>query len=203
MPRADARHAEGTASDTRLPPVNAGFVGADANKRAGSCRLPAPAVIVLADDRFAVTSYPGCPVVVVAAILARLVAGPLVADRVAARWRGGAATGAVVGGGGGGAGAFDLVGAAVLGGFGFAFVVTAAGVGGDVEEATDVGGDVEEATVDARAEALAIGEVLPVGVVFPQPVTIPMTSTMKPMTAMPNLCSFFIDGPPDGPPLSA
>ncbi len=30
-----------------------------------------------------------------------------------------------------------------------------------------------------------------------------LVSTMKPMTAMPNFCSFFIDGPPDGPPLSA
>jgi hypothetical protein len=53
-------------------------------------------------------------------------------------------------------------------------------------------------------EPLAIGEVLPVGAAFPPPATIPMiTSTMKPMTAMPILCSFFIGGPFDGPPLSA
>jgi hypothetical protein len=119
----------------------------------------------------------------------------------------GAAARAVVGGGGGagataldGAGATDLdlvgatvtgaagaavTGAAVTRGFGFAFVAARVAVG----EAVKVG----EATV----------EVLLAGVVFPQPVTIPVTSTMKPMTAMPNLCSFFIDGPPDGPPLSA
>jgi hypothetical protein len=38
-------------------------------------------------DSFAVTGHPGCPMVVVAAVFARLVAGPLVAYGVAARWR--------------------------------------------------------------------------------------------------------------------
>ena len=117
----------------------------------------------------------------------------------------GAAARAVVGGGGGtgataldGAGATDLdlvgatvtgaavTGAAVLCGFGFAFVAARVAVG----EAVKVG----EATVEV---------LLLVGVVSPQPVTIPVTSTMKPMTAMQGLCSFFIGGPSDGPPPSA
>ncbi len=91
-----------------------------------------------------------------------------------------------------------VAGTAVLRGFAFALVATADGMGADV--AVRVG----EATVDARAETLAIGEVLPVGAALPPPVAIPMmASTMKPTTAMPTLCSFFIGGPFDGPPLSA
>jgi len=110
-----------------------------------------------------------------------------------------AAAGAVVvGGGGGAATALDVVGAAVLRGFAFTLVAVAAGAGADVAVA------VGEATADARAEELAIGEVLLVGVVFPPPVAIPMmASRAKPATATPTLCSFFIGGPFDGPPLSA
>jgi hypothetical protein len=40
----------------------------------GPCWLPAPAVVVLANDVFAVTGYPGCAVVAVTAVLARLIA---------------------------------------------------------------------------------------------------------------------------------
>lgn len=82
-------------------------------------------------------------------------------------------------------------------GFGFAFVATVAGVGEDV--AVKGAG----ATVDARAEALAIGEVLPVGVEFPPQSEIPiMSSTMNAIKASPALCSFFIGSLSDGPPLS-
>jgi hypothetical protein len=111
----------------------------------------------------------------------------------------GAAAGAVVWGGG--ATALDVADTAVLRGlgfgFGFGFVATAAGVGEDVA----VKG--AEATVDARAEALAIGEVLPADVEFPPQSEIPiMSSTMKAITVSPALCSFFIGSPSDGPPLS-
>ena len=71
----------------------------------------------------------------------------------------GAAAGAVVWGGG--ATALEVADTAVLRGFGFGFVATVAGVGEDVA----VKG--AEATVDARAEAPAIGEVLPAEVEFP------------------------------------
>ena len=110
----------------------------------------------------------------------------------------------MVGGGGGGATALDVAGAgvagtAVLRGFALAFLAAAAWAGADLAVA------VGEATVDATAEALVIGDVLLVGVAFPPPVTSPMmySSTMKPTMAMPTLCFFFIDGPSDGPPLSA
>jgi hypothetical protein len=97
----------------------------------------------------------------------------------------------------------DVADTAVLRGFGFgfafafAFVATAAGVGEDV---TVKGA---EATVDARAEAPAMGEVLPADVEFPPQSEIPiMSSTMKAITVSPALCSFFIGSPSDGPPLS-
>jgi hypothetical protein len=110
----------------------------------------------------------------------------------------GAAVGAVVLSDDDGATVLDVAGAAVLRGFGFTFVAAVPVAGADV--AVKAG----DATVDARADALATGEVLPVGVAFPQPVAIPMmASTAKPVTAMPILCSFFISGPSDSPPLSA
>jgi hypothetical protein len=57
---------------------------------------------------------------------------------------------------------------------------------------------------EPNAEPLAIGEVLPLGVAFPPQLEIPiMSSTTKAMTVRPALCSFFIGGPFDGPPLSA
>ena len=118
----------------------------------------------------------------------------------------GAAAGAFVVGGGGGATALDVAGAgvagtAVLRGFALAFLAAAAWAGADLAVAVAVG----EATVDAKAEALAIGDVLLVGVAFPLPVTSPMmySRTMKPTMAMPTLCFLFIGGPSDGPPLSA
>ena len=109
----------------------------------------------------------------------------------------GAAAGAVVWGGG--ATALEVADTAVLRGFGFGFgfVATVAGVGEDVA----VKG--AEATVDARAEAPAIGEVLPAEVEFPPQSEIPIiSSTMKAITISPALCSFFIGSLSDGPPLS-
>ena len=47
--------------------------------------LPSPPVIVLACDHLAVTGYSGCSMVSIAAVLARLVASPLIAFWVAAR----------------------------------------------------------------------------------------------------------------------
>jgi hypothetical protein len=47
--------------------------------------LPSPAVIVLTCDRLAVTGHSGCSMVNIAAVLARLVASPLIAFWVAAR----------------------------------------------------------------------------------------------------------------------
>jgi hypothetical protein len=116
---------------------------------------------------------------------------------------GAAASAVVVRGGGGAATGLDVVGAGVVGaavlrGFAFTFVAVAPGAGADVVVT------VSEARAEARAEELAIGEVLLAGVVFPPPVAIPiMASTAKPTTATPTLCSFFIGGPSDGPPLSA
>lgn len=91
-----------------------------------------------------------------------------------------------------------VAGAAVLRGFAFALVATAAGV------RTGVAVIVGEATPDARADALAIGEVLLVGVAFPPQLEIPMMiNTMKPTTARPSLFCFFTGDPLPGPALSA
>jgi hypothetical protein len=57
-----------------------------AKGRPRSDRLPAPAVVVLALDRLAVSGDPGDPVVAVTAELAGLVARSLVAQRITAGW---------------------------------------------------------------------------------------------------------------------
>lgn len=55
----------------------------------GSRRLPSPTVVVLAHNRLAVPGHPGRTMVRVPAVLTRLVAGVLIAQRRAARGRGG------------------------------------------------------------------------------------------------------------------
>ena len=76
-------------------------------------RLPPPPVVVFAGDRLTVAGHAGGSVVVVAAVLARLVARPFVAHRVAARGRVAAWVGAAAGAvDGAAAGAVD--GAAVV-----------------------------------------------------------------------------------------
>jgi hypothetical protein len=62
-------------------PVPRGHTGAASSR---SARLPAPAVVVLARDRLAVSRDSGYPVIVIPAVLARLVASPLIANGIAA-----------------------------------------------------------------------------------------------------------------------
>jgi hypothetical protein len=50
----------------------------------GLYRLPAPAVVVLADDVLAITGHPRCAVVALTAVFARFIAVPPVGKRVAA-----------------------------------------------------------------------------------------------------------------------